>query len=143
MPQYPIEFKANTALTSGINNPWSTQSQGFPPLSLDIPQAFEGKGNGLSPEDLYLLAITNCFAATFKYAAEKSKLAFDKMEIDSTLEVNFNSEKKLVMDKVILQISIFGINDRGRAERLLAKIEGQCLILNSVQTQIIFNYLFL
>ena len=75
MVKYPMSFKAQAHSPAGIQSPWSSKAEAMPekPLTLAIPPEFEGPGGGFSPEDLYLLALENCFVATFKVFAEKSR----------------------------------------------------------------------
>lgn len=140
MAKFPMAFSAKTTARSGINSTWISTAANQPSLELAIPVEFEGQGGGFSPEDLYLLALTNCFVATFKFAAEKSSLTFEDLKVESKLIVDLNSANQPVMKEVHLNTFLINPSNPDRAKRLLTKIEGSCLILNSVKTEIFFKH---
>ncbi len=140
MTKYPLEFNAITSSAPGINEPWSSIAFERENLQMAIPKEFEGKGDGFSPEDLYLLALTNCFVATFKFAAEKSALTFSKLDVSSKLVVDLDENKKPIMKEVHLFTKLYSPSSVDKARRLTSKIEGSCLILNSVKTQVFFHH---
>lgn len=140
MAKFPMAFHASTKAVNGINSTWKSTSLNQPSLEMAIPVEFEGLGGGYSPEDLYLLALTNCFVATFKFAAEKSSLTFDDLQVESRLVVDLNSSNQAVMKEVHLNTVLKNPSNPDRAKRLLTKIEGSCLILNSVKSEIFFNH---
>lgn len=138
MIQYPLTFQGETVSTAGIANAWKSKASEYE-LDIDIPKEFEGKGSALSPEDLYLLAIQNCFVATFKVYAEYSRLEFDRVTVDSILTVDKNESGKPVMKKVKLSIAITNPNNATKAKTLVNKVIDNGFILQSIKSEVEFD----
>lgn len=133
-------FTITTSGKSGINAPFQTTALNGK-IDLDIPVEFQGPGRFLSPEDLYAASLGNCFLATFKVIAEKSKLEFESIECHVELIVDVDDNlKKLIMKKANLVITLSGVLNTDRAMRLLVKTPENCMILNSVKTELSFDY---
>ena len=135
MSPYPISFFAKAKSASGMQTPWATESAGNQ-LQCTIPVEFDGPGGGLSPEDLFAQALTNCFLATFKVYAEKSKVLFTGVDVHTELIVDYDEEKKPVMKKAILKVEIQGANSEDRAKNLAQRAFKSGFILNSVKTEV-------
>ena len=105
-----------------------------------IPPEFQGPGTGLSPEDLYAMALQNCFVATFKVFAEKSKFNFEKISVQAVLDVDRNAEGKPFMARIKLRVSLSGVAQEATAQRLLEKVSQNCMILNSVLSEKSFDF---
>lgn len=131
----PVEFSVVSSSKSGIDTLWDVgyQENSF---KCAIPVCFDGPGNGASPEDLYALALLNCFIATFKVYAEKSKLNFKEIAGSAKLIVDKDSSGEPWMAKVNLEIQIFSPDNPTRAERLLNKVADQSMIINSVKSDV-------
>jgi organic hydroperoxide reductase OsmC/OhrA len=140
MSTYPIEFSAVTTASSGLHSSWHSKAFEREELTMAIPKEFEGEGLGFSPEDLYVLALSNCFMATFKFAAAKSSLEFHHLELSSRLVVDLDENKRPVMKELYLVSKLHSPNNGEKAKRLLLKIESSCLILNSVKTKVYFQH---
>jgi organic hydroperoxide reductase OsmC/OhrA len=104
-----------------------------------IPPEFEGPGKGYSPEDFFLLAVTNCFVATFKVFAEKSKLQFEDLNIQSELTVDRNEHGVPWMAKVFLDVDLINPSQPDQAARLLTKTSQSCFVLNSIKSEKVLN----
>ena len=143
MSSFPKIFSVESKGTSGITQTWSNQliDKQCTPILLAIPPEFEGPGGTYSPEDLYALALMNCYLATFKFIAEKSKLSYDTIEGRADLYVDKGEENAPWMNKVVLSFILSGANQPDRAINLLEKTKSHCMILNSVKTQIEFDFL--
>ena len=135
MIQYPLHFSTKAHAQSGMNTIWNIDSSEFN-LSCAIPPEFEGPGGALSPEDLYAQALTNCFVATFKVYAEKSKLSFESLSAQGQLVVDLDESKKPCMKKFNLKAEIKSPNSVEKAELLLQKAFKSGFILNSVKTEL-------
>ena len=134
-------FKIKTSSISGIQTSWTTA---FPrqEFKMDIPKEFHGPGNYNSPEDLYAASLGNCFLATFKVIAEKSKLNYESIDVFVELLVDTDNEsKKMVMKNADFKVVLYSPENTDRALRLLAKTPENCMILNSVKTQLSFQYI--
>lgn len=141
MYEYPMKFQTFAASTSGIQTEWkSTSNAKHEPIPVSIPPEFQGPGKGYSPEDLYSIALQNCFIATFKVFAEKSRLRFESIEVEAALEVDRNAESKPWMARIHFIISLFGVEQSDNAKRILERTSQNCMILNSVQTAKTFEF---
>jgi organic hydroperoxide reductase OsmC/OhrA len=139
MIRYPLVFEARSESKAGIQATWRSTSGDFSNL-LAVPPEFEGPGGGLSPEDLYNQALTNCFVATFKVYAEKSKLEFEGLETYSQLTVDLDEQKRPVMKEFHLKVKIFRPSNEERVLLLAKKASQSGFILNSVKTQCHFDF---
>lgn len=143
MMNYPMKFAVKAAGPAGIQAAWQTQAQNFDHvIPVSIPPEFEGPGTGLSPEDLYAMALQNCFIATFKVFAEKSKLQYNSINIESVLEVDRDEKGRPWMARIHMQITLAGVSQQENAKRILEKTSQSCMILNSVNTQKTFQFDF-
>lgn len=135
MIQYPLSFFCQSQSQSGISSSWKTNSSNVESLCA-IPPEFEGVGGGLSPEDLYAQALTNCFVGTFKVYAEKSGLSFENLQVNTELKVDLDEKKKPVMKSALLKIQISGGEKPERLKSLAERAIKAGFILNSVKTEI-------
>ena len=138
MIKYPISFTASAESTQGIQSLWNIQSQNI--LSrCAIPAEFEGPGGALSPEDLFAQALTNCFIATFKVYAEKSKIGFSRLNVEAELIADVGESKKPIMSKCLLHVSISGCESPERVKTIAEKAFSSGFIINSVKTEMSMN----
>ncbi len=112
----------------------------FPIIQLSIPPEFSGPGEGYSPEDLYALALLNCYIATFKFVSEKSKLSFREIFGEAKLEVGDTENQKNWMKALTIKITLKGADQPDRALALMQKTTAHCMIHQSVKTQIHFDF---
>ncbi|MFN8847657.1 MAG: OsmC family protein [Bdellovibrionales bacterium] len=139
MIQYPMSFDAKSITQEGIQTLWSTSCLSGE-LKMGIPKEFEGPGVGYSPEDFYCMALTNCFIATFKVFAEKSKIKFENLEAKGRLTLDRDEKGITWMKHFLLQVNLKGCPDKERGERLLQKVSQSCMVLNSVKTEKTFEF---
>ena len=139
MIQYPMSFHAESLSPSGISTQWKTQTLSGK-LPAAIPPEFEGPGDGFSPEDFYSLALTNCFIATFKVFAEKSKLNYSEMNAKGHLILDRDEKGVPWMKNFILKVHLSGCADQEKAQRILQKVSVSCMVLNSVKTEKVFEF---
>ncbi|MCX7977893.1 MAG: OsmC family protein [Bdellovibrionaceae bacterium] len=139
--RYPIEFHSQSESKRGVQQTWTCTSAGQT-VNVAIPPEFAGPGGGLSPEDLFNQALTNCFLATFKVYAENSRLEYEKIRAESLLTVDLNEEKKPVMKKLEVRVIISGAHDIQKARLLAEKAARSGFILNSVKTVCNFSIQF-
>lgn len=135
MIQYPLSFFAQAQSDFGIQTAWNAVSGGKE-FACAIPKEFEGPGEGISPEDLFAQAITNCFLATFKVYAEKSKLSFRVIQAETELIVDYDERKRPVMKEAKLAVTILGAQEPDRLRMLAEKTLKSGFILNSVKTEL-------
>jgi organic hydroperoxide reductase OsmC/OhrA len=140
MIQYPMKFKVDVTSTSGIQTVWKAKVPGQDDLVVAIPPEFEGPGGGFSPEDFFILATCNCFTATFKVMAEKSKIAFDSLTIEGVSTVDRDETGRPWIKKLDFNVKVIGTADRERMDRILQKASQSCIILHSVKSEISFQF---
>ena len=141
MKQYPMPFQTTASSPAGIQSKWQAHNKHkTQTIELAVPPEFDGPGGGYSPEDLYALALQNCFIATFKVYAEKSKLMYEQIKIDSRLEVDRNEKGFPWMARIHFQVQLTGIQQIENAKRILDKVSQSCMILNSVNTVKTFEF---
>ncbi len=134
----PLEFKASAHTISGIQNTWTVESYNHK-IQCAIPPEFSGPGGGLSPEDLFAQALTNCLIATFKVYAENSRLTFDKLNVETHLCVDQNENKKTVMKSCKFHVQIQNPSSADKAQILIQKAFDSGFILNSVKTELSYE----
>lgn len=139
MYKFPMNFSATSSSRSGIQTPWVSSAAGFQ-SQVAIPEAFEGSGKGLSPEDLLAQAMLNCFFATFKVFAEKSRLDFSSIDGNAALTLNREQKSPPRITHIQLNIRLSGASDPSKAERILQKTKSNCLIINAVQIDKSFEF---
>ena len=139
MLTYPMQFNASATGASGIATTWQTEAGGKS-LTAAIPPEFSGPGGGFSPEDFFALALQNCFVATFKVIAEKSRLSFSRIEVQSRLTVDRDENGRPWMAAFHLAVKVSGASSVDNARRLLQKTSESCLVLNSVKTAKTFEF---
>lgn len=135
MIKYPTNFQSSAKTVSGIQTKWASLASENQ-IECSIPQEFEGPGGAFSPEDLYLLAIQNCFIGTFKVFAEHSKVQYTGVEITSRLIVDKDEKSRPWMDSVHMEININGVTDEKRVRLIVNKTLENGFILRSVKTKI-------
>lgn len=141
MSKYPMFFQASAASLAGIQTSWETkafsQAQG---VRMAIPAEFDGPGDGFSPEDLYVMALQNCFVATFKVFAEKSKLTYGNLRVETELAVDRDGSGRPWMARCIFKVHLEECLQIENAKRILARASESCMILNSVNTEKVFEF---
>ena len=127
---------------SGIASSWVNRlsDKHCDDIKMIIPVEFEGPGGTYSPEDLYALSLMNCYLATFKYIAEKSKLQYETIKGNAILNVDKGDRKALWMESVHIKIHLSGCANKERALAMMEKTKSQCMIINSVQTKVDFEF---
>lgn len=140
MTNYPLSFSARAESLSENEKTWKTASEPMPPLTGAIPPEFGGPGGGYSPEDFYAFALLNCFMATFKVIADRSKLHYESIHLKGDLTVDRNEKGTPWMKHFRLHARLAGAEDIDRAQRILVKTSESCLVLNSVKTEKTFEF---
>ena len=143
MIQYPISFYTNATSKLGIHSTWEIDSQNRRSRCA-IPPEFEGPGGGFSPEDLFAQALANCFIATFKVYAEKSRIDFEDLSVNAELTVDLDEQKRPVMKKCIITAVVELVGGQNlnasRISMLAEKAFRSGFVLNSVKTDLSFKF---
>ncbi len=142
MSAFPKTFHVKSQGLYGVEEKWinSLVDKECTPLEMAIPPEFEGPGGTYSPEDLYALSLMNCYLATFKYIAQKSKLNFESIHGEALLYVDKGDSLAPWMEKIEINIILNGVTQKERAIALMEKTKSHCMILNSVKTAINYNF---
>ncbi|MBC7429409.1 MAG: OsmC family protein [Bacteriovorax sp.] len=137
------KFSVTSTGPSGITSQWVNRLKDkvCDDMKMSIPEEFAGPGKTYSPEDLYALSLMNCYFATFKYIAEKSKLQYDSIDGVATLNVGKGDRNSLWMESIEIKIKLIGCANIERALNMMEKTKTQCMIINSVNTKVNFEFL--
>ena len=102
------------------------------------PQFPKGVENIWSPEHLFTSAVSSCLMTTFLAIAENSKLDFLNFECKSKGKLE-QVEGKFLMTEIILEpiVTIKNESEREKALKVLEKPEINCLISNSIKSEIV------
>lgn len=136
MISYPLFFNGESVAEPGMNTGWQTSASDMS-AQCAVPVEFEGGGGQFSPEDYFLMALQNCFVATFKVFSHYSKLQFSNVKTHAKLTVDKSPEGQPMMKELHLRISIEGAQDLKKAKLLVNKTLDTGFILKSVKTTII------
>ena len=142
MVNYPILIKAASTAKSGVANDWVSGVESFPNINLSIPREFNGPNTNLSPEDLFGIALVNCFVATFKVVAERMRFAFS--DLNGNCEIAIDRDVKtdgiVRVTSAKFYFTLTGADDKGKADRLLKQVSSQCILINSIQAKAEFEF---
>jgi len=110
---------------------------GKPPVEVATPPEFKGHEGIWSPEDLYVAAVNSCIMTTFLAFAGREGLAFEEYgsEAEGLLEFvegKFTFTKIVVRPRIVLRPG----EDRAKAEEILHKADRNCLVSNSIRTEV-------
>ena len=141
MAEYPMNFTANTTAAAGIPTPWTATTGDNRTLDCSVPKEFSGPGLGFSPEDLFILALINCYIATFKVIAANSKFNFGTIEGHAKLTLDRDTGAPTPwMKEAELHFTLLGVENEDKALRLLERVSKQCMVVNSVKTKVTFKF---
>ena len=105
------------------------------------PPEFNGEPNIWSPEHLYAAAINSCFMSTFLAIASNSQLEFESFECKTVIKLELVDRKYLITEAE-LQPIVKLVNpdtDEEKALRVIDKSSANCLVTNSMKTEIHLN----
>ena len=110
----------------------------LPNLQVDAPPEFKGHNGVWTPEHLFVAAVNSCFMTTFMAIAENSKLGFVSFKADAKGKLEKVEGQGFIMTGIVLRprLVISNARDSERASRIMEKAERNCLISNSVKTEI-------
>ena len=108
-----------------------------PHVQVDAPPEFKGHEGVWTPEHLFVAAVNSCFMTTFLAIAENSKLEFLSFSADAKGKLEKLDDRGFIMTEIVLRpkLLISHARDAERAGRILEKAEKNCLISNSIKTE--------
>ena len=130
---YKVDLNWTADRKGEISSPGLTQT-----IEVATPPQFPKGIEGIwSPEHLLTAAVNSCFMTTFLAIAENSKLEFTRFDCSAKGKLE-QVEGKFLITEVILEpiLVITKESDKDRAERVLQKSEGACLVSNSIKSKI-------
>jgi len=112
-------------------------ADGKPPVEVATPPEFKGHEGIWSPEDLYVASVNACIMSTFLAFAGRAGLAFEEYESEAEgllefLDDRFVFTKIVVRPRIVLRPG----EERAKAEEILHKAERNCLVSNSIRTEV-------
>jgi organic hydroperoxide reductase OsmC/OhrA len=110
------------------------------PLDTDAPIEFGGSGEHWSPEALLMAAVADCFILTFRAIAGPSRVPWSTLECSATGTLD-RVERTTRFTEITLTVGLTIPEDvdAERALRLLHKAEENCLVTNSMVTEVHLN----
>lgn len=110
----------------------------LPALVVDAPPEFKGHEGFWTPEHLFVASLNSCYMTTFVAIAENSKFDFVRLGISATGKLENTDGHGLMITEITLQPRLVVRDARNveRALRILQKAEKNCLIANSMRSQI-------
>lgn len=116
---------------------------GKPPVEVATPPEFKGHEGIWSPEDLYVAAVNSCIMTTFLAFAGRAGLAFERYESEAEGLLEF-VDGRFLFTKIVVRprVALRPETDRNQAEEILHKAEKNCLVSNSIRTEVVLEPTF-
>lgn len=127
---YPVAASAAPSGTVSLN------SAGLPDLVSAPPAEFGGPGDQWSPEHLLVSSVADCFILTFRAVASGSR--FEWTHLEAYAEGVLDRVDRVTLFTgftVTAKLTLPAGGDVEKAQRLLEKAEGACLITNSLSAE--------
>lgn len=143
MVQYPVTIKSTAQGNSDMQETWSSTGGSFGPLEISIPTEFDGPNTSYSPEDLFAMALVNCYTATFKVIASKSHLAFDSITGNCSIDIDRDrngGQGQVRVVNVAFKFTVIGAEDEAKTLRLMEQVSRGCILINSIQAKPNFEF---
>lgn len=134
---YEVDLKWKEGRIGVVSSPDLTQE-----IECATPPEFaKGVPDIWSPEHFYAAAINSCFMTTFLAIAENSSLSFNSFECKTKIKLEVVERKYLITQAEISPVvTLDNIEkDTDRALRVIEKTKANCLVTNSLKTEIILN----
>lgn len=106
---------------------------GIPPLQADEPAPL-GAGEGPSPSQLLLAAVTNCLSASLFFALQKFKQDAGGITTTGTARVERDEDNRLRVREILVTVRLGkGGSKIEHLDRILAQFEAFCTVTQSVR----------
>ena len=122
---------------------WESQRKGIlssenkPDINVATPPEFKGHEGIWNPEDLFVAAANSCIMTTFLAYAERNKLDFTSYMSEAEGVLEFVDNKFIITEiKIKPFIVVKNISGIAKAEELLSLSEKNCLISNSIVSEV-------
>ena len=116
---------------------------GKPSVEVATPPEFKGHEGIWSPEDLFVASVNSCIMTTFLAFADRAGLGFEKFESEAEGLLEF-VDGKFLFTKIVVRprVTLRSGEDKGKAEEILHKAERNCLVSNSIRTEVVLEPAF-
>ena len=116
---------------------------GKPSVEVATPPEFKGHEGIWSPEDLFVASVNSCIMTTFLAFAGRADLAFEGYESEAEGLLEF-VDGRFLFTKIAVRprVLLTSDEDRAKAEEILHKADRNCLVSNSVRTEIVLEPTF-
>ena len=113
---------------------------GKPPVEVATPPEFKGHEGIWSPEDLFVASVNACIMTTFLAFAGRAELAFEEYESEAEGLLEFQ-DNRFVFTKIVVRprVTLRAGEDPAKAEEILHKAEQNCLVSNSIRTEVVLD----
>jgi len=126
-----------SAVKDGV---YSVSAENLPTIETAPPNNFGGPGNIWSPEDMFVATVADCFLMTFRAVSTLSKLDWVSLECKADGVLN-REDSKLQFTEITLNatLKLKVDGNEERALRIMHKAEQNCLVTNSIKTNVMLN----
>ncbi len=102
------------------------------------PEFANGVPNIWSPEHFYAAAINSCFMTTFLAIAENFKIEFESFDCKTIIKLEVIDRKYIISEAEIHPIVklVNPEKDTDKAMRVIQKTKDNCLVTNSMKTEV-------
>jgi organic hydroperoxide reductase OsmC/OhrA len=122
----------------GARRGYLRSSADLPVLEVASPPEFQGQEHTWTPEHLFVASVNSCYMATFVAIAELSKLEVVSFtstavgKLEKTERQGYRITEIALRPKLLIRFA----SDAERAQRILEKAERNCLISNSITSDV-------
>ena len=117
-----------------------TESRECPVLHVAEPKEFGGTGKEWSPEQMFVSTVANCLLLTFRAIANASKFEFIDIKCVAVGKLDrVEGNNRFTNIDISANLLLKSNSDKQKGLRLLNKAEKQCLIKNSISSEVNFN----
>jgi len=116
---------------------------GKPSVEVATPPEFKGHEGIWSPEDLLVASVNSCIMTTFLAFAERAGLGLEEFESEAEGLLEF-VDGRFLFTKIVVRprVTLRPGADRKQAEGILQKADRNCLVSNSLRTEVILEPTF-
>lgn len=130
---HPLPHNYAVSATAEADTNVTLSSPGLAPMTSAGPAEFDGPGDQWSPESLLVASVADCFILTFRAVARASRFEWSNLDchVDGLLD-RVDGELRFIGFDVRATLTVPADANVTKAEKLLQKSEGGCLITNSL-----------
>lgn len=138
MEAFPHEYKV--AASAASEGEITLTADGLTAITSAPPVQFDGPGDRWSPEDLLVASVADCFILTFRAIAKHSKLEWTSLECDASGTLDKDGRTTcFTAFAITAKLVVPEGTDTEKAHKLLEKSEQNCLVTNSLKSEVTLN----